>query len=193
MTNTPTPLLDCRKLQISVAGRHLVDGLDLPLNRGQFVAVLGKNGSGKTLTLKTMAGLRSCAQSWSTRRSTALRSTWRRAAARAHCDRSSRFQISRKSLWTAHLPTGRSRQGRQAPCLVTGSRADDPAGIAGGESLRQNAGGTGALGFDAVCIQGTRGQAAALQPPTRNDAPALAQLRTDRRRLARYAMLSVPS
>jgi iron complex transport system ATP-binding protein len=61
MTNTPIPLLDCQKLQISVAGRQLVDGLDLPLNRGQFVAVLGKNGSGKTLTLKTMAGLRPCA------------------------------------------------------------------------------------------------------------------------------------
>jgi iron complex transport system ATP-binding protein len=41
-----------------VPGRLLVDGLDLELERGEIVAVLGPNGTGKSLTLATLAGLR---------------------------------------------------------------------------------------------------------------------------------------
>ena len=58
MTNTSPPLLNCRNLNIKVAGRALVNDLGLTLASGQFIAILGKNGSGKTLTLKTLAGLR---------------------------------------------------------------------------------------------------------------------------------------
>ena len=39
-------------------GRLLVDGLNLDLDRGEIVAVLGPNGTGKSLTLATLAGLR---------------------------------------------------------------------------------------------------------------------------------------
>ena len=39
-------------------GRSLVDSLDLELRHGEFLAILGQNGSGKTLTLHTLAGLR---------------------------------------------------------------------------------------------------------------------------------------
>ena len=39
-------------------GRELVTGLDLELGPGEFLAVLGRNGSGKTLLLHTLAGLR---------------------------------------------------------------------------------------------------------------------------------------
>jgi len=41
-----------------VPGRLLVDGLNLDLDRGEIVAVLGPNGTGKSLTLATLAGLR---------------------------------------------------------------------------------------------------------------------------------------
>jgi iron complex transport system ATP-binding protein len=51
-------VLSCRDLTVAVPGRRLVGGLDLELGRGDFLAVLGRNGAGKTLTLLTLAGLR---------------------------------------------------------------------------------------------------------------------------------------
>ncbi len=51
-------LLSTRDLGVDVPGRRLVDGLDVSFARGEFVAVLGRNGAGKTLTLSTLAGLR---------------------------------------------------------------------------------------------------------------------------------------
>ena len=51
-------LLRCESLRVSVPGRTLVDDLELTLNRGEVLAVLGQNGTGKTLTLMTLAGLR---------------------------------------------------------------------------------------------------------------------------------------
>lgn len=51
-------LFECRDLAVGVANRVLVDGLELELGRGEFTAVLGQNGAGKTLTLHTLAGLR---------------------------------------------------------------------------------------------------------------------------------------
>ena len=45
-------------LGIDVPGRCLVDTMDVAFTRGEFVAVLGRNGAGKTLTLTTLAGLR---------------------------------------------------------------------------------------------------------------------------------------
>ena len=53
-----TPPLQCRNLRIGVPGRLLVDDLDLDVAPGEFVAVLGQNGAGKSLTLLTLAGLR---------------------------------------------------------------------------------------------------------------------------------------
>ena len=51
-------LLDVSALRVSVPGRVLVETLDMTLRRGEFVAVLGRNGCGKTLSLLTLAGLR---------------------------------------------------------------------------------------------------------------------------------------
>lgn len=51
-------LLNAYALDVRVPGRVLVENLDLELRRGEFVAILGKNGAGKTLTLHTLAGLR---------------------------------------------------------------------------------------------------------------------------------------
>ena len=52
------PALSCRQLRVSVAGRTLVDALELELGSGTLLGVLGRNGSGKTTTLHTLAGLR---------------------------------------------------------------------------------------------------------------------------------------
>jgi iron complex transport system ATP-binding protein len=48
----------CHGLTVTVPGRLLVERLELELNRGDFLAVLGRNGAGKTLTMHTLAGLR---------------------------------------------------------------------------------------------------------------------------------------
>ena len=58
MTAEPAPLLSCSKLRVTVPGRVLVDKLELTLGNGELVAVLGPNGTGKSLTLLTLAGLR---------------------------------------------------------------------------------------------------------------------------------------
>jgi iron complex transport system ATP-binding protein len=51
-------ILSCETLDIRVGSRTLVEGLKLQLSAGDFLAVLGPNGVGKTLTLHALAGLR---------------------------------------------------------------------------------------------------------------------------------------
>lgn len=48
----------CRNLTVTVPGRTLVENLEMRIERGNFLAVLGQNGAGKSLTLHTLAGLR---------------------------------------------------------------------------------------------------------------------------------------
>ncbi len=57
-----TPLFGCRDLGVTVAGRTLVEELTFEAARGELLAILGQNGSGKTLTLHTLAGLRPAAR-----------------------------------------------------------------------------------------------------------------------------------
>jgi iron complex transport system ATP-binding protein len=58
MPGDNTRLLEVSGLRVRVPGRVLVDGLDMTLEQGEFIAVLGRNGTGKTLSLLTLAGLR---------------------------------------------------------------------------------------------------------------------------------------
>jgi iron complex transport system ATP-binding protein len=51
-------MLECVELDVAIAGRRLVDSLSFAARPGRFVALLGRNGAGKTLTLHTLAGLR---------------------------------------------------------------------------------------------------------------------------------------
>jgi len=59
-SRTPDPPypLTAGALDVSVPGRVLVQALDLRVAPGELIAVLGRNGSGKTMTLETLAGLR---------------------------------------------------------------------------------------------------------------------------------------
>ena len=58
MSDGSAPLLRVRDLCVEVPGRTLVRDLAIDLLPGSLTAVLGCNGSGKTLTLLTLAGLR---------------------------------------------------------------------------------------------------------------------------------------
>jgi iron complex transport system ATP-binding protein len=58
LTGSGAARLACRAVDVSVQGRTLVRALDLEARGGEFIAVLGRNGVGKTLTLHTLAGLR---------------------------------------------------------------------------------------------------------------------------------------
>ncbi len=58
MPSSDQNILVASDLDVHVPGRELVSGLDVSIRRGEFVAVLGQNGAGKTLSLHTLAGLR---------------------------------------------------------------------------------------------------------------------------------------
>ena len=61
MNTAGSSLFSCRDLRVDVSGRTLVDNLSFELRPGELLAILGQNGSGKTLTLHTLAGLRPAA------------------------------------------------------------------------------------------------------------------------------------
>jgi iron complex transport system ATP-binding protein len=54
----PAGLLGARELEVRAGGRKLLEALSFELRAGEFIAVLGRNGCGKSLTLHTLAGLR---------------------------------------------------------------------------------------------------------------------------------------
>jgi iron complex transport system ATP-binding protein len=58
MSGETQNLLSAHDLGVDVPGRQLVEALNVSFARGEFVAILGRNGVGKTLTLSTLAGLR---------------------------------------------------------------------------------------------------------------------------------------
>jgi iron complex transport system ATP-binding protein len=51
-------LLATVQLRVAVPGRVLIDGFTSAIRAGEFVALLGGNGAGKSLLLRTLAGLR---------------------------------------------------------------------------------------------------------------------------------------
>jgi len=58
MSESGDTLFSCHQLRVDVSDRTLVDALEFEVQRGELLAVLGQNGSGKSLTMHTLAGLR---------------------------------------------------------------------------------------------------------------------------------------
>ena len=75
-------LFTCRNLRVDVSGRTLVDDLSFDVAPGELLAVLGRNGSGKTLTMHTLAGLREAAAGQALVQGHAVASTRRQDIAR---------------------------------------------------------------------------------------------------------------
>ena len=57
MTTLSTPTLECRQLAKSYGGRTVLDSIDLQLNAGEYVAIMGESGVGKSTLLNLIAGL----------------------------------------------------------------------------------------------------------------------------------------
>lgn len=55
--NTTAPMFGCRGLTKSFGGTRILDGLDLTVTPGRVYALLGRNGAGKSTSLKIMLGL----------------------------------------------------------------------------------------------------------------------------------------
>lgn len=51
------PLLQLNKLSVAYGGIQAVKGLNLHLNQGELISLIGANGAGKTTTLKAICGL----------------------------------------------------------------------------------------------------------------------------------------
>lgn len=50
-------LLDVKGLHVNYGAIHAIKGIDLHVNKGEVVTILGANGAGKTTTLRTLSGL----------------------------------------------------------------------------------------------------------------------------------------
>jgi iron complex transport system ATP-binding protein len=62
MSGNPDTALETDDLCITVPGRTLVDHCSCAFAAGEFIALLGGNGTGKSLLLRTLAGLRAPAR-----------------------------------------------------------------------------------------------------------------------------------
>lgn len=51
------PILEVRRLAVGYAGKPVLENLDFAIGRGEFVGILGANGTGKSTLLKTLARL----------------------------------------------------------------------------------------------------------------------------------------
>jgi iron complex transport system ATP-binding protein len=53
---TDVPVFDVRGLEVALGGQPVLGPLDLRIERGSFLGILGPNGSGKTTLLRALAG-----------------------------------------------------------------------------------------------------------------------------------------
>ena len=55
--STAPTALKARRLEVSLAGRPVLHGLDLDIAAGEWTSIIGPNGAGKSTLLKALAGL----------------------------------------------------------------------------------------------------------------------------------------
>ncbi|MFP3757733.1 MULTISPECIES: ATP-binding cassette domain-containing protein, partial [Cupriavidus] len=55
--NTNTPALEIKDLNAWYGESHILHGVDLTVNHGEVVTLLGRNGAGRTTTMRAIMGL----------------------------------------------------------------------------------------------------------------------------------------
>ena len=50
-------LLEVKNLKVAYGGIQAVKGIDLHIDQGELVTLIGANGAGKTTTLRTLVGM----------------------------------------------------------------------------------------------------------------------------------------
>ncbi|WGW14096.1 amino acid ABC transporter ATP-binding protein [Saxibacter everestensis] len=63
---TASGLVEIRNVSKSYSGHQVLDGIDLTVNPGEVIAILGRSGSGKSTLLRTINHLESVDQGWIT-------------------------------------------------------------------------------------------------------------------------------
>ena len=56
----PSPLLQIQKLSVNYGGIQALQAIDLEINAGEIVTLIGANGAGKTTTLRAISRLLNC-------------------------------------------------------------------------------------------------------------------------------------
>jgi branched-chain amino acid transport system ATP-binding protein len=56
-TNTSAPLLSLQGVHAHYGKSHILHGIDLAIGRGEVVSLLGRNGAGRSTTMKSIMGL----------------------------------------------------------------------------------------------------------------------------------------
>jgi branched-chain amino acid transport system ATP-binding protein len=54
--STPEPLLSCHSIEAGYGASQVLFGIDLQIQPGEVVSLLGRNGMGKSTTIKTLVG-----------------------------------------------------------------------------------------------------------------------------------------
>src|SRR5215468_10346260 len=54
---TETPFFEARQIHAWYGKSHIVQGVDITIRNGELVALLGRNGTGKTTTMRAITGL----------------------------------------------------------------------------------------------------------------------------------------
>jgi zinc transport system ATP-binding protein len=57
VTETSEPVIEARGLHFRAGASHILRGIDLTVDRGEVVALLGANGSGKSTLVKALVGI----------------------------------------------------------------------------------------------------------------------------------------
>ena len=55
MANDNTPALEIKDLHAWYGESHILHGVDLTVNRGEVVTLLGRNGAGRTTTMRALS------------------------------------------------------------------------------------------------------------------------------------------
>src|SRR3954471_6566193 len=92
VTSSATAAINVAKLEVGYSGLRVLHGVDLTVAPGEFIAILGSSGCGKTTLLRTIAGFQKASRG-------AIRLSGRDVAALAPEKRNIAMVFQSYALW----------------------------------------------------------------------------------------------